>query len=50
MLLVKTIAEGNLKVVADTLQIDRYCRVDLNFSAGDCDAMDDGNHTSVQVR
>ncbi|XP_042866526.1 solute carrier family 46 member 3-like isoform X2 [Penaeus japonicus] len=49
MLFLKMVAEGNYGVVADTLEIDRVCRVNLNFSRNDCLAMDDGNHTQVQV-
>ena len=50
MLFVKMVAEGNVRVVADSLEIDRVCRVNLNFSAEDCLNMDDGNHTDVQVK
>lgn len=49
MLFVKMLAESNLGVVADTLEIDRVCRVNLNFSEDDCQNMDDGNHTDVQI-
>ncbi len=49
MLFLKMMAEGNVRVVADTLEIDRVCRVNLNFSAEDCLLMDDGNHSVVQV-
>lgn len=49
MLFLKMVAEGNYGVVADTLEIDRVCRVNLNFSREDCQRMDDGNHTDVQV-
>lgn len=50
MLFVKMIAEGNTIVIGDTLEIDRVCRVNLNFSQEDCMAMDDGNHSDVQVK
>lgn len=49
MLFMKMLAEGNLVVVADTLEIDRVCRVSLNFTEEECAAMDTGNHTDVQV-
>ncbi|XP_063602532.1 lysosomal proton-coupled steroid conjugate and bile acid symporter SLC46A3-like [Penaeus indicus] len=49
MLFLKMVAEGNYGVVADTLEIDRICRVNLNYSQEDCLNMDDGNHTEVQV-
>lgn len=45
----KMMAEGNFRVVGDTLEIDRVCRVNLNFSQEDCMAMDDGNHSEIQV-
>ena len=49
MLFFKMVAESNLRVLADTLEIDRVCRVNLNFPKNDCLAMDDGNHSDVQV-
>ncbi len=49
MLFLKMMAEGNFRVVGDTLEIDRVCRVNLNFSQEDCVAMDDGNHSDIQV-
>lgn len=49
MLFLKMMAEGNFRVVGDTLEIDRVCRVNLNFSQEDCMAMDDGNHSDIQV-
>jgi hypothetical protein len=49
MLFVKMVAEGNTIVIGDTLEIDRVCRVNLNFSQEDCMAMDDGNHSDIQV-
>lgn len=49
MLFLKMIAEGNYKVVADTLEIDRVCRINLNFTQEECANMDDGNHTDVQI-
>lgn len=49
MLFLKMMAEGTFRVVGDTLEIDRVCRVNLNFSHEDCMAMDDGNHSDVQV-
>ena len=49
VLFIKAVAEGTLQVVADTLLLERYCRIDLNFSQIDCDSMDDANHTDVQV-
>ena len=50
MLFLKMVAEGNTIVVGDTLEIDRVCRINLNFSQEDCMAMDDGNHSDVQVK
>lgn len=49
MLFLKMVAEGNVVVIADTLQIERACRVNLNFSQEDCVSMDDGNHSQIQV-
>ncbi len=49
MLFVKMVSEGNVVVIIDTLQLDRVCRVNLNYSEEDCIAMDDGNHTHIQV-
>ncbi|KZS15946.1 Uncharacterized protein APZ42_018382 [Daphnia magna] len=49
MLFLKMVAEGNTIVIGDTLEIDRVCRVNLNFSQEDCMAMDDGNHSQIQV-
>ena len=49
VLFIKAVAEGTLQVVADTLLLERYCRIDLNFSQIECDSMDDANHTDVQV-
>ncbi|KAI9551862.1 hypothetical protein GHT06_022198 [Daphnia sinensis] len=48
MLFLKMVAEGNVTVIAETLQLDRSCRVNLNFTEEDCMAMDDGNHSDVQ--
>ncbi|XP_057374974.1 lysosomal proton-coupled steroid conjugate and bile acid symporter SLC46A3-like [Daphnia carinata] len=48
MLFLKMVAEGNVIVIADTLQLDRVCRVNLNFTEKDCLAMDDGNHSEIQ--
>ena len=49
MLFLKMVAESNFRVVADTLEIDRVCRINLNFSNDDCMHMDDGNHSDIQV-
>ncbi len=49
MLFLKMMAEGNMKVVVDTLQIHRVCEVNLNYSTEDCLSMDDGNHSLIQV-
>ena len=49
MLFLKMVAEGNVIVIADTLQIERACRVNLNYSQEDCLSMDDGNHSHIQV-
>lgn len=49
MLFVKMVSEGNVVVIIDTLQLDRVCRVNFNFSEEDCMAMDDGNHSHIQV-
>jgi MFS transporter, PCFT/HCP family, solute carrier family 46, member 3 len=49
MLFVKMVAEGNVVVIIDTLQLDRVCRVNFNYSEEDCMAMDDGNHSYIQV-
>ncbi|XP_042205766.1 solute carrier family 46 member 3-like isoform X2 [Homarus americanus] len=49
MLFLKMLAEGNYGVVADTLEIDRVCRVNLNFTEEECAHMDSGNYTHVQV-
>jgi hypothetical protein len=49
MLFLKMVAEGNVIVIADTLQIERACRVNLNYSQEDCLSMDDGNHSQIQV-
>jgi len=49
MLFLKMVAESNIRVVADTLEIDRVCRINLNFSNDDCMNMDDGNHSDIQV-
>ena len=49
MLFLKMMAEGNVRVVADTLEIDRVCRINLNFLPEDCQVMDDGNHSDIQV-
>lgn len=50
MLFLKMVAEGNFKIMADTLEIDRVCRINLNYSEKECQMMDDGNHTEVQVK
>ncbi|XP_071543459.1 probable peptidoglycan muropeptide transporter SLC46 isoform X1 [Panulirus ornatus] len=49
MLFMKMLAQGNFVVVADTIEIDRVCRVNLNFTEEECAAMDSGNYTKVQV-
>lgn len=49
MLFLKMMAEGNIIVVGTTLKIERVCRVNLNFSDEECSAMDDGNHSQIQV-
>ncbi|KAK7070538.1 hypothetical protein SK128_007787 [Halocaridina rubra] len=49
MLFLKMVAESNYAVVGDTLEIQRVCLVNLNYSAEDCNDMDDGNHTDIQV-
>ena len=49
MLFLKMVAESNIRVVGDTLEIDRVCRINLNHSSDDCMAMDDGNHSNIQV-
>lgn len=49
MLFMKMVAESNLVVVADTLEIERVCQVNLNYSMEDCQNMDDGNHTDLQA-
>ena len=49
MLFLKMMAEGNIIVVSTTLKIERVCRVNLNFSREECLAMDDGNHSQIQV-
>lgn len=49
MLFLKMLAEGNFKVVADTLEIDRVCLVNLNFTEEECANMDKGNYSDVQV-
>ncbi|XP_057374931.2 lysosomal proton-coupled steroid conjugate and bile acid symporter SLC46A3-like isoform X3 [Daphnia carinata] len=48
MLFLKMIAEGNITVIAETLQLERSCRINLNFTEEDCTAMDDGNHSDIQ--
>ena len=50
MLFMKMLAESNYKVVADTLEIDRVCRINLNYTEEECEVMDDGNHTDIQVK
>ena len=51
MLFLKMIAEGNFGVVADTLEKDRVCRVNLNFSEEECAGwIHDANFTYVKVR
>ena len=50
MLFLKMIAEGNFKVVADTLEQDRACRINLNFTEEECDGwIQDDNLTYVKV-
>ncbi|XP_068218770.1 probable peptidoglycan muropeptide transporter SLC46 isoform X2 [Palaemon carinicauda] len=49
MLFMKMLAESNAGVVADTLEIDRVCRVNLNYTEEECRNMDDGNHTDIQT-
>ena len=49
ILFLKMMAEGNVIVIADTFQIERACRVNLNFSQEECMSMDDGNHSQIQV-
>ncbi|XP_064090389.1 probable peptidoglycan muropeptide transporter SLC46 isoform X2 [Macrobrachium nipponense] len=49
MLFMKMLAESNAGVVADTLEIDRVCRVNLNYTEEECRNMDDGNHTTIQT-
>ena len=49
MLFLKMIAESNYSVIADTLEIDRICLVNLGYDPNDCKMMDDGNHTDIQV-
>lgn len=50
MLFLKMIAEGNFGVVADTLEQQRICRVNLNFSEEECDEwIQDDNLTYVKV-
>ncbi|XP_069938913.1 probable peptidoglycan muropeptide transporter SLC46 isoform X1 [Cherax quadricarinatus] len=49
MLFLKMMAEGNYKVVADTLEIDRVCRVNLNFTKEECINMDSDNYSDVQI-
>lgn len=50
MLFIKMLAEGNVRIVAISLQIDRVCNVNLAYPSEDCLALDDGNHTDIQVR
>lgn len=49
MLFLKMMAEGNFVVVSDTLELDRVCRVNLNFTEEECANMDTGNYSDVQV-
>ncbi|XP_071543096.1 probable peptidoglycan muropeptide transporter SLC46 [Panulirus ornatus] len=49
MLFMKMLAEGNLVVIVDAMELDRVCRVNLNFTEEECAAMDSGNYTEVQV-
>ena len=49
MLFVKMFAEGNVRVVGVTLEIDRVCQVNLGYSFQDCLNIDDGNHTDMQA-
>ena len=49
MLFLKMMAEGNFRVLGDNLEIDRVCRINLNYSHEDCMIMDDGNHSEIQV-
>lgn len=49
MLLLKMFAESNARVIAWTLETERVCRVNLNHTAEECAAIDDGNHTHIQV-
>lgn len=49
MLFLKMMAEGNFKVVSDTLEQDRVCRINLNFSKEECDSwIDNANFTYVK--
>ena len=49
MLFMKMTAESIFKVVGDTLEIERACRINLKYNETDCAQMDDGNHTEIQV-
>ncbi|KAK3860995.1 hypothetical protein Pcinc_032990 [Petrolisthes cinctipes] len=49
MLFLKMMAEGNFGVVADTLEVQRICRLSLGYSDDNCTNMDDGNHSDVQL-
>lgn len=50
MLLLKMFAESNAKIVALSLETERVCRVNLNYTTEECAALDDGNNTRIQVR
>ncbi|XP_076030078.1 putative peptidoglycan muropeptide transporter SLC46 isoform X2 [Oratosquilla oratoria] len=48
MLFLKMVAESNFKVVADTLELERICLVNLGYSKDECDHMDT-DHSDVQA-
>ena len=49
VLFLKMTAENIFIVVADNLEIERICEVNLGIPSENCSQMDDGNHTEIQV-
>ena len=49
MLFLKMVAENIFIVVADNLEIERICEVNLKYPKENCSVMDNGNNTDIQV-
>ncbi|XP_064098244.1 lysosomal proton-coupled steroid conjugate and bile acid symporter SLC46A3-like [Macrobrachium nipponense] len=49
MLFVRSISYSAPLATIESFKLQRFCRVNLNYSADLCEKMDDGHHTDLQV-